>query len=352
MCRPARALGLRLALWCSLLTACCIAGLAHAQPLVVAVKQAPPFAERTPDGNWGGTSIELWRQLADALGREYRFHETDLEDMLAGVADGRYDVAVAAITVTAEREQRVDFTHPFYTTGLAIATAPKPDPIWQRVIATVWTQAFAELIAALALIQLVVGSCVWLVERRKNSKQFPAATGKGILAGFWWATVTMTTVGYGDEVPRTPVGRLIGLVWMLVSMVLIASVTATIASSLTVEQLDRHIGGPDDLHRFEVGTIAATTGEQYAAQNRLVSQSYADGPQALEALRHGAIEALVWDAPMLRQAAREHPDIALVPGVFARQDYAIAVREGSPLRESINRILPEKVQSVRFDAPR
>lgn len=328
---------------------------AHAQTetrqLTVAVKHAPPFAIQQPDGSWTGTSVELWRQLADELALTYQFHGTDLDDMLTGVAERRYDAAVAAITVTAAREQLVDFTHPFYTTGLAIATSPQPEPIWQRVAATVWNWAFAELIVVLALIQMVIGACAWLVERRHNAELFPHAPVRGILAGFWWATVTMTTVGYGDKVPRTPLGRLLGLTWMLASMVLIASVTATIASSLTVEQLDRHIAGPGDLHRFSVGTVAGTTGEAYAVEHQLITRTFTGADQAIAALEATEIDALIWDAPLLQAVSREHPQLELVPGVFARQDYAIAVPEGSPLREKINRHLPDKLQAVHFDLP-
>lgn len=43
-----------------------------------------------------------------------------------------------------------------------------------------------------------------------------------IFAAFWWSIVTMTTVGFGDIVPRTAAGQFIGFLAMLVGMVLIA----------------------------------------------------------------------------------------------------------------------------------
>ena len=52
----------------------------------------------------------------------------------------------------------------------------------------------------------------------------------GILDTLWWALVTITTVGYGDVVPHSTLGRIVGLVLMLSGVVLVALFTATIAS--------------------------------------------------------------------------------------------------------------------------
>ena len=52
---------------------------------------------------------------------------------------------------------------------------------------------------------------------------------------FWWAVVTVTTVGYGDKVPSTLAGKLVGLVLMFSGIGLLSIVTATIAS-LFVQQ--------------------------------------------------------------------------------------------------------------------
>jgi voltage-gated potassium channel len=52
----------------------------------------------------------------------------------------------------------------------------------------------------------------------------------GILDTFWWALVTITTVGYGDVVPHSTLGRVVGLILMLSGVVLVSLFTATIAS--------------------------------------------------------------------------------------------------------------------------
>ena len=48
--------------------------------------------------------------------------------------------------------------------------------------------------------------------------------------GVWWSVVTVTTVGYGDIVPHTVAGRLIGILVMLLGIGFLSILTATVAS--------------------------------------------------------------------------------------------------------------------------
>jgi voltage-gated potassium channel len=55
----------------------------------------------------------------------------------------------------------------------------------------------------------------------------------------WWATVTVTTVGYGDKYPVSPGGRGVAVVLMLVGIGLISVLTATVASYFVEEKADQ-----------------------------------------------------------------------------------------------------------------
>ncbi|MEJ7825667.1 MAG: potassium channel family protein [Solirubrobacteraceae bacterium] len=58
--------------------------------------------------------------------------------------------------------------------------------------------------------------------------------------GVWWATTTVTTVGYGDIVPQTNGGRVIAIVVMVVGNRFIALLTAAAAERfLRSEQAER-----------------------------------------------------------------------------------------------------------------
>jgi voltage-gated potassium channel len=62
-----------------------------------------------------------------------------------------------------------------------------------------------------------------------DSRDFP-----NIGLGMWWAVSTVTTVGYGDVVPHTVLGRIIASLLMLVGIGFLSMLTATIASSFVV----------------------------------------------------------------------------------------------------------------------
>ena len=91
-------------------------GEANRQKLIVGTREAPPFAMKDDAGVWTGLSIELWEDVAQDLGMAYELREMgEPETLIDGVSDGTIDVSIAAITVTAERAERVDFSQPYYT---------------------------------------------------------------------------------------------------------------------------------------------------------------------------------------------------------------------------------------------
>jgi len=304
-----------------------------------------------PDGSWEGVSIALWRAVAAQLDLESEFVELGIAAMLDSVAAGSIDAAAAALTITADREARLDFTHPFYATGLAIAV-PRQGHLVSRVVRALLSPLFLTVTASLALLLGTIGVLIWVVERRGNPEQFGGSAVRGIGAGFWWAAVTMTTVGYGDKAPRTLWGRVLALVWMFTSVVIISGFTAGIATALTVAQFSNDIRGPQDLSGRLVGTVAGSTSSTYLTDRGLRPRGYTTLNEALAALAGGEVDAAVYDAPILGYAIRQgYPKrLAMVPGTFERQDYAIALPPGSPLREPVNRALLTVVEGGQWRA--
>lgn len=317
--------------------------------LIAGTKEAPPFAMKLPNGDWTGISIDLWRQIARELGREYEVRElADLQQLLDRVADSSLDVAVGALTITADREEEFDFSHTFYNTGLGIAVPTRGQAAWAawfRILSRVWSWNFLKLVSGLALLLLGVGFLVWLFERKANPEQFGGKPAEGLGSSFWWAAVTMTTVGYGDKAPRTLAGRFVGLIWMFASLIVIATFTAAITAALTVSELDSSITGPRDLVNARVVTVAGSTSEDYLKEQRLVYGTHKTLREALDAIASGAADALVFDEAMLRYVVKNDFDgrVDVLPAIFEFQDYGFALPAGSNLREPVNRALLQHI---------
>jgi voltage-gated potassium channel Kch len=82
------------------------------------------------------------------------------------------------------------------------------------------TFGLAATFFALAL----VGGLVMRVVTRTTSRQWGLAT--------WWSLQTVTTVGYGDVVPTTTAGRLVGGIEMVIGISLISLLTAAVTSTV------------------------------------------------------------------------------------------------------------------------
>ncbi len=311
----------------------------------VGTKEAPPFSMKTEDGGWEGISIDLWKTIALRLNLECDFREMTLQELFDGISDQSIDAAVAALTITPERERNVDFTHPFHTTGLGIAVSAKGENPWLAVVKKVFSLAFLRIVGALAALLLIVGFLIWLFERKHGLRHFSGGPLKGIGSGFWWSAVTMTTVGYGDKAPATPGGRLLAIVWMFAAIVMISGFTAAIASVLTVTQLASPVHGPEDLPGVAVGTVDGSTSAGYLRKNRIGFSGYGTVDEGLAALAAGGIVAFVYDAPLLRYRVNRQylASLKVLRRTFLRQDYGIVLPEGSPMRESVNRILLEEI---------
>lgn len=326
---------------------------APAATLVVGVKQAPPFALREANGDWEGLAVELWEAYAEREALEWRYEERDLDGLLSGVASGELDVGVGALTVTAAREERMDFSHPFHTSGLSIAVVPRPGNPFVSAARTLVSETFTRTVLALSTLLLAVGLVVWLAERRKNPEQFGAGLGAGLFNAFWWSAVTMTTVGYGDVAPRTVLGRLVGLVWMFASILLISSFTAALASALTVRTMESPVQDAADLHGVRVGTVPASASADWLAQREIAGRGYPTVQEAVTALQAGELDAVVYDGPLLEYLAGQtegESTVHVLPQPVDHEDYAFAFPPGSPLRERVNRVLLVETRSPRWAA--
>jgi voltage-gated potassium channel len=92
-----------------------------------------------------------------------------------------------------------------------------------------------RILLYLAGVTLVLSTGAGVLMRWIDESAFPT-----IGTGIWWAVVTFCTVGYGDVVPDTALGRFVASIVMVFSITFITVVTALVTSALvTAEQRRR-----------------------------------------------------------------------------------------------------------------
>lgn len=320
--------------------------------LYVGVKESPPFLFKKSTNQTKGISAWLWEQIASEIGRSFEYRELALGEMLNELEASNLDIAINPLTVTSSRIERIEFTQPFFVSSSAIATARSSG--LESTLAFVkkfFSANFLKAIFVLFIVIFIFGFIAWLFERKANPDEFPEGW-QGLWEGLWWSAVTMTTVGYGDKSPRSLGGRIVALVWMFTAIIIISGLTASIASSLTVNQLSGDIESLQELRQHTVGSVASSASVRFLEDNYVPVQPYGTIQEGLDALEKGDIEAFVYDEPILKYEilSGNRSALQVLPYRFNTQYYSFGLPKDSPLADQINPIMLSILESSRWQA--
>jgi len=95
---------------------------------VASLGDAKPYTFTDESGEFTGFDVELFTDVADRIGiDDVVFTGQDFSGLLAAVANGQFDVGVAAIGITEEREQTVDFSDGYLAGYLTVMSSPDAD---------------------------------------------------------------------------------------------------------------------------------------------------------------------------------------------------------------------------------
>ncbi|MDD2944627.1 MULTISPECIES: ion transporter [unclassified Acinetobacter] len=90
--------------------------------------------------------------------------------------------------------------------------------------------SFQAVLFILSIMIVMAAACIYVVESKAQPEVFTS-----IPASMWWAVVTLTTVGYGDVTPITPLGRFLGAIITILGVGLAALPAGILATGLTYE---------------------------------------------------------------------------------------------------------------------
>ena len=321
--------------------------------LRVGIKVEPPFIIKESGGSYSGLSVDLWLSIAGDKGVNYEFIEyKDHLGLIRALDFQEIDLTINPIHVNEIRLKMFDVTQPFYVSYIGVATTNVKKTQVGNFLRNFFSLRFFRIVALLILIIFIFGTVLWLVERDENRRQFRPGL-IGLFDGLWWSAVTITTVGYGDKAPKTRLGRIIAIVWMLTAIVIISGFTASIASTLTVQSLGRTIEDLEDMRKSgNIGSIYASSSEEFLNNNDIsIQELYPDIEQALHALSAQDIEVLVYDRTVLDYTISQlqlTTKVSLLQVSFNQQYRSFFLPKNSPHQSWINPLLVRKINEASW----
>jgi ABC-type amino acid transport substrate-binding protein len=327
--------------WLLVVALVLVAGLAKADPqkLKVGIFERPPFAMKDLDGQWVGLAVDVWEHVSAQAGIAFDYIETPEDEVIARTARGELDIVVGEVGLSADRERLIDFTQPYLTVPASVAVTKKSlRPSWSDLVRDLMDNDVVTVGVILLVALVVFAIILWIVERRVDRTHFGGEPWAGMGSALWFAAVTMTTVGYGDKTPQSPVGRLVVFFWMLLGVVIVSVFTGAVAASLTNLRSERQIHGVADLARQHVGVLNGSLAQNVLSSLGIPAQSYPTVLEGMRALDAGKLTAFVGNEADLRYAVNQNfpGDMIVQPISTTHISFAFATRPGLPQREEIN----------------
>jgi len=162
---------------------------------------SPPFVMEE-NGRYTGMAIELWEMLAQPLGLQTDYVRLEtLGDLVDAAASVDVDVAVTNLTITRDRAERIDFTHPWFDAGLRIMINEDRGTGFRDMFQGLQASGHLRAYAWIAAVIVVATILLTLFDRRFD-KNFPKRWRDGIAESFY---SVMSVATSGKPVAQEPV---------------------------------------------------------------------------------------------------------------------------------------------------
>ena len=284
------------------------------------------------DREYSGFSIDVFDAIAEEIGVVYSIYSVNsIAKMLDDVKRGEADVATAALGITSDREEMLEFSHSYYETGLQIMIPQRENSISTvpfAILSIIFSKEVMFIFIFFFGVLLISAHIIWFSEKNNND-DFPDSYWSGLGVSIWWAAVTVTTVGYGDKTPKGIPGRVFGLIWIFAGYFAFSYFTATVTSTVTLQEIESNIQNVEDLYGHRVATVSNSAAEYYLTQNGIRPSTYNTVSEAAGALMDGKTEAVVYDAPVLQHFASEegYGEVMVTGQLFQQQYYGFALQK-------------------------
>jgi polar amino acid transport system substrate-binding protein len=310
----------------------------------VGVRAVSPFVIKDGD-NYSGFSIELWKKIANiAKLPETKFVEyNNVGELIDATEKKEIDASLAAISITADRESRIDFSQPMFNAGLQILVPGEvnvkssgPKEFFNKIFVALWNRSFLTLVIAILVLGFILANIAYLLERLHPDGVFSRNYVIGVFQAFWWSLSALAS--QSDHSPRTRQGRVLAIVWMYFSVIFLTFFQAQITSDLTAQKLQGEINGVEDLSGKKVISIAFSTASKFLTEKNITHTTTTSLNDAFDGIANNQYDALVYDAPPMAYYSNNigKGKVHLIGEVFKPESYGIALPQNSQNLNKVN----------------
>ncbi|VAI83712.1 hypothetical protein VPH35_127748 [Triticum aestivum] len=211
----------------------------YVKELKVAVPKKPGFKAfvNATSHNASGYCIDIFEAAAKKLPHvlHYEFVAVDgsYDELVRNVSSGNYDAVVGDITITAARAVDVDFTMPYTESGVSLLVLTENDSksaIEWVFLKPLTTQLWLALMGGFFFTGLVV----WTIEWPRNP-EYQGSSLRQCSTALYFSFSTLT-FSHG-QIIRSPLSKIVVVIWCFVVLVIVQSYTASLSSILTAKRL-------------------------------------------------------------------------------------------------------------------
>ncbi|XP_059497298.1 glutamate receptor ionotropic, kainate 5 isoform X2 [Stegostoma tigrinum] len=343
------------------------------------------FQQLAENDQYEGFCVDMLKELGDIL--KFNFKIKLVDDGLYGApeANGSWtgmvgeliqrkaDLAVAAFTITAEREKVIDFSKPFMTLGISILyrmhMGRKPGYFS-------FLDPFSPAVWLFMLLGYLAVSCVLFLAARMSPYEWynphpclrervDILENQYTLGNSLWFPVGGFMQQGSEIMPRALSTRCVSGVWWAFTLIIISSYTANLAAFLTVQRMEVPIESADDLAdqtNIEYGTIQGGStmtffqNSRYQTYQRMWNYMHSKQPSVFVKTTEEGIArvlnskyAFLLESTMNEYHRKRNCNLTQIGGLLDTKGYGIGMPLGSPFRDEITLAILQLQENNRLE---
>uniref|UniRef100_A0AAR2JSN3 Glutamate receptor n=1 Tax=Pygocentrus nattereri TaxID=42514 RepID=A0AAR2JSN3_PYGNA len=343
------------------------------------------YQELEGNEQYEGFCVDMLRELSDILKFTYRIKLVDdglygapepngsWTGMVGELINRKADLAVAAFTITSEREKVIDFSKPFMTLGISILYRVH---ISRKPGYFSFLDPFSPAVWLFMLLAYLAVSCVLFLAARLSPYEWynphpclrerrDMLENQYTLGNSLWFPVGGFMQQGSEIMPKALSTRCVSGVWWAFTLIIISSYTANLAAFLTVQRMEAPIESPDDLAdqtNIQYGTIHGGStmtffmNSRYQTYQRMWNYMYSKQPSVfVKSTEEGIARVLnskyafLLESTMNEYHRSLNCNLTQIGGLLDTKGYGIGMPLGSPFRDEISLAVLQLQESNRLE---